>query len=29
MDRMDPAYRGQKHYTPAFLNIYDVLVLTI
>ncbi len=29
MDPTDPAYAGQKHYTPAFLTIYDVLVLTI
>lgn len=23
----DPAYRGQKEYTPSFLRIYDLLVL--
>ncbi len=29
MDPKDPAYAGQIHYTPAFLKIYDLLVLTI
>jgi SAM-dependent methyltransferase len=27
MELDDPAYPGQKHYTPAFLKIYDPLVL--
>jgi SAM-dependent methyltransferase len=27
MDRSDPAYRGQADYNPAFLRIYDRLVL--
>src|SRR5215218_6920046 len=29
MDPTDPGYSGQQHYTPAFLKIYDVLVLRI
>src|SRR5215216_5202881 len=29
MKRTDAAYRGQEHYTPWFLKIYDVLVLAI
>jgi len=29
MKPTDPAYRGQEHYTPWFLRIYDVLVLAI
>jgi SAM-dependent methyltransferase len=29
MDPTDPAYPGQKHYSPAFLKIYDLLVLGI
>ena len=29
MNPTDPAYRGQEHYTPWFLRIYDVLVLAI
>jgi SAM-dependent methyltransferase len=27
MDRDDPAYRGQADYTPAFLRVYDRVVL--
>lgn len=27
MDKSDPAYRGQADYSPAFLRIYDRLVL--
>ena len=27
MEPTDPAYAGQKHYTPRFLRIYDSLVL--
>jgi SAM-dependent methyltransferase len=27
MDRGDPAYEGQREYTPAFLRIYDPVVL--
>ena len=27
MEPTDPAYAGQKHYTPQFLKIYDPLVL--
>ncbi len=27
MKRDDPAYAGQKHYTPGLLKIYDPLVL--
>lgn len=27
IDREDPAYAGQKHYGPAFLRIYDRVVL--
>ena len=29
MDRNDPAYRGQADYNPAFLRVYDGLVLGI
>lgn len=25
----EPAFEGQRHYTPAFLRIYDVLVLRV
>lgn len=25
----EPAYEGQRHYTPMFLRIYDVLVLAV
>lgn len=28
MDKSDPAYAGQKEYTPFFLSIYDWFVLT-
>src|SRR5262245_37929853 len=27
MDRDDAAYKGQREYTPLFLNIYDPLIL--
>jgi hypothetical protein len=27
MDRNDPAYEGQREYTPLFLRIYDPLIL--
>jgi SAM-dependent methyltransferase len=27
MDRDDPAYRGQSEYTPAFLRVYDLVIL--
>src|SRR4029079_3352234 len=27
MDRDDPAYAGQREYTPLFLNIYDPVIL--
>jgi len=27
MDRDDPAYQGQREYTPLFLRIYDPLIL--
>ena len=27
MDRDDPAYKGQREYSPLFLNIYDPVVL--
>jgi SAM-dependent methyltransferase len=29
MDRSDPAYEGQREYTPLFLRIYDPLVLGV
>jgi len=29
MDRDDPAYPGQSEYTPAFLRIYDAVILGI
>ena len=29
MDRDDPAYRGQADYNPAFLRVYDGLVLGV
>lgn len=29
IDPDDPAYEGQRHYTPAFLGIYDLLVLRV
>jgi SAM-dependent methyltransferase len=29
IDPDEPAYEGQRHYTPAFLRIYDVLVLAV
>ena len=29
MDRNDPAYEGQREYTPLFLRIYDPLVLGV
>jgi SAM-dependent methyltransferase len=28
MQRDDPAYRGQREYTPFFLKIYDLLILS-
>ncbi len=27
MERDDPAYRGQREYTPLFLSIYDAVIL--
>jgi SAM-dependent methyltransferase len=27
LDRDDPAYKGQREYSPLFLNVYDPLVL--
>jgi SAM-dependent methyltransferase len=27
MDRNDPAYKGQREYTPALLNVYDTVAL--
>jgi hypothetical protein len=27
MERDDPAYQGQREYTPLFLRIYDPLIL--
>lgn len=29
MDRSDPAYEGQREYTPLFLRIYDPLILGV
>ena len=29
MDRDDPAYAGQREYGPAFLRIYDPLILGV
>jgi SAM-dependent methyltransferase len=29
MDRNDPAYEGQREYTPLFLRIYDPLILGV
>jgi SAM-dependent methyltransferase len=29
MDRDDPAYEGQREYTPLFLKIYDPLILGV
>jgi SAM-dependent methyltransferase len=29
MDRNDPAYEGQREYTPLFLTIYDPLILGV
>ena len=29
MEPTDPGYAGQKHYTPSFLMIYDLLVLEL
>ena len=29
MEPTDPAYAGQRHYTPSFLAVYDLLVLGI
>jgi len=29
MDRDDPAYRGQRDYTRAFLNLYDPVVIGV
>jgi SAM-dependent methyltransferase len=29
MDRDDPAYEGQREYTPLFLRIYDPLILGV
>jgi hypothetical protein len=27
MDRNDPAYEGQREYSPLFLRIYDPVIL--
>ena len=29
MDRSDPAYRGQREYTPLFLRMYDPVILGV
>ena len=29
MDRDDPAYEGQREYTPLFLKIYDPVILGV
>ena len=29
MERDDPAYKGQREYTPFFLRIYDPLILGV
>lgn len=29
MDRNDPAYKGQREYTPLFLRVYDPLILGV